>query len=57
MGFKSEVKGKEIVFVLVFLTSNRKIPEGITVTAEKIILQLQGLIKNWLEDLLQACEH
>ncbi|MEK7459564.1 MAG: 50S ribosomal protein L6 [Patescibacteria group bacterium] len=46
VGFKSEVKGKEIVFALGFSHPVIvKIPEGITVTAEKNNITITGIDK------------
>jgi len=46
VGFKSEVKGKEIVFALVFSHPVIvKIPEGLTVTAEKNNITVSGIDK------------
>ena len=46
VGFKSEVKGKEIVFALGFSHPVIvKIPEGLTVTAEKNNITVTGIDK------------
>jgi large subunit ribosomal protein L6 len=46
VGFKSEVKGKEIHFALGFSHPVIvKIPEGLTVTAEKNIITVSGIDK------------
>ena len=46
VGFKSEVKGKELVFALGFSHPVIvKIPEGITATAEKNVITISGIDK------------
>ena len=46
VGFKSEVKGKELVLALGFSHGvNVTIPEGLTVTAEKNVITISGIDK------------